>query len=141
MNALTQQWIRKAEEDYRVVRRELAVHRGASLDAVCFHAQQCAEKYLKAVLQENSLAFPKTHDLEALINLLLPTQPQWSPHLPAAKVLASHAVEARYPGQWATRADAEAAFQTAADFRRVARRILIPPRSRPPKPPRTPRTK
>ena len=136
MNALTQQWIRKAEEDYRVCRRELAVRRGASLDAVCFHSQQCAEKYLKAVLQEIGLTFPKTHDLEALMKLLLPTQPQWNAYLPAGKVLASHAVEARYPELWATRADAEAAFQTAADFRRVARKIIVPP-----KPPRTPRVK
>ena len=50
--------------------------------------------------------------------------------------LSSHAVEARYPGLWATRADAEAAFQTAADFRRVARKILVPP-----KPPRLSRMK
>jgi HEPN domain-containing protein len=69
MKPLTQEWIRKADGDWATAQREL-IATPPNFDAVCFHAQQCAEKYLKAVLQEHSLAFPKTHDLEALINLL-----------------------------------------------------------------------
>jgi len=45
-----------------------------------FFAQQCVEKYLKARLVEAGIAFPKTHDLEALLDLVLPAEPfaDWS---------------------------------------------------------------
>jgi hypothetical protein len=39
---------------------------------ICFHCQQSAEKYLKALLIERGIAFPKTHRLEDLLRLLLP---------------------------------------------------------------------
>lgn len=42
-------WVRKAESDLKVARDELATLEPAT-DAVCFHCQQCAEKYLKAYL-------------------------------------------------------------------------------------------
>jgi HEPN domain-containing protein len=89
MKALTKEWVRKAEEDYRVARRELAVRRGASLDAVCFRAQQCAEKYLKAVLEEAGTAFPKTHDLEALVHLATSFHATFGSQLSGAKALAT----------------------------------------------------
>jgi hypothetical protein len=50
MKPLTQEWIEKAEGDFRTARRELQAKRLPNYDAVCFHAQQCAEKYLKARL-------------------------------------------------------------------------------------------
>jgi HEPN domain-containing protein len=60
MKPETQEWIEKAEADLKVARREGQtadpVH-----DAVCFHAQQCAEKYLKAWLEEHNIAFPRIH--------------------------------------------------------------------------------
>ena len=46
----TQEWIEKAEGDYRTALRERRVRRRPNHDAVCFHAQQCIEKYLKALL-------------------------------------------------------------------------------------------
>jgi HEPN domain-containing protein len=39
------------------------------IDACCFHAQQAAEKYLKAYLVSKQISFPKTHDLQALLNI------------------------------------------------------------------------
>ena len=49
MKKITQEWIAKAEEDYLVATRELKADPPA-LDAVCFHAQQCIEKYMKAYI-------------------------------------------------------------------------------------------
>jgi HEPN domain-containing protein len=43
-----------------------------------FCCQQSAEKYLKARLEEADIESPKTHDLEKLLNLLLPVEPRWS---------------------------------------------------------------
>jgi HEPN domain len=47
MNPLTQEWIDKAEGDFRTATREIQVTQDPSYDGVCFHAQQCVEKYLK----------------------------------------------------------------------------------------------
>jgi len=70
MNDLTAEWIAKAEGDYATAGRELRARR-PNYDAVCFHAQQTAEKYLKAFLQENGADFPKTHSLIELLQLVL----------------------------------------------------------------------
>jgi len=66
MNPLTREWIDKAEGDLATATRELRVRVAPNYDAVCFHAQQCAEKYLKARLQESGTPFGRTHDLLVL---------------------------------------------------------------------------
>ena len=68
MKPETQEWVEKAEGDLKVARRE-GQTADQVYDAVCFHAQQCAEKYLKAWLEEHNIAFPRIHDLIALLNL------------------------------------------------------------------------
>jgi HEPN domain-containing protein len=50
MTPLTREWIDKAEGDFATARREIRVRQAPNYDAVCFHAQQCVEKYLKARL-------------------------------------------------------------------------------------------
>ena len=78
MKPITQEWVDKAEGDWGSLGREIRARKAPNYDAACFHAQQCAEKYVKAHLQEASIRFPKTHDLEDLLNLVLPTEPQCS---------------------------------------------------------------
>jgi HEPN domain-containing protein len=75
MKPLTKEWIKKAEKDFRVAKREINAE-PPSLNAVCFHAQQCVEKYLKAVLQENEVVFQKIHDLEVLLHQSLSFIPE-----------------------------------------------------------------
>ena len=55
MNPLTLEWIESAEGDFATAGRELRARKNPNYDAACFHAQQCAEKYLKAILQEQSI--------------------------------------------------------------------------------------
>jgi HEPN domain-containing protein len=55
-------WIAYAEEDYGAA-KTLFARKKPLLSAVCFHAQQCAEKYLKALLIWKDFDCPKTHDL------------------------------------------------------------------------------
>lgn len=50
MQPLTTEWINKAEGDLTTARRELRARTAPNYDAECFHAQQCAEKYMKALL-------------------------------------------------------------------------------------------
>ena len=71
MNPLTHEWIEKAEGDFATAGRELRARKNPNYEAACFHAQQCAEKYLKAILQEQSIPFGRTHNLIALLDLLL----------------------------------------------------------------------
>ena len=63
MNPLTFEWVEKAEGDFFTAMRELRARKSPNFDAVCFHAQQMAEEYLKAVLQEYVNLIPKTHSL------------------------------------------------------------------------------
>jgi HEPN domain-containing protein len=46
--------------------RESRARKNPNYDALCFHAQQRAEKYPKARLSEAEIAFGKVHDLVAL---------------------------------------------------------------------------
>lgn len=69
MNPATAEWVTKAEADFATAGRELRARKNLNYDAVCFHAQQCAEKYLKAVLQEHQKQIPKIHNLIELMLL------------------------------------------------------------------------
>jgi HEPN domain-containing protein len=55
MNELTAEWVAKAEGDWTTAGRELRARRNPNYDAACFHAQQTAEKYPKAFLQEHAV--------------------------------------------------------------------------------------
>ena len=52
MKDLTKEWIKKAERDAGTATRESLVEIDGNWDAVCFHAQQAVEKYIKGLLQE-----------------------------------------------------------------------------------------
>ena len=124
MKAATRDWIAKAEADYLAAadlarRRKLPLH-----DMVCFHCQQSAEKYLKARLEEGSVNFPKTHDLETLLTLTIPLEPLWAALIPATKRLKPFGVLIRYPGNDATSAQARQALVDCKAVRSEARHSL-----------------
>lgn len=121
MNPLTSEWIDKAEKDFATASREIRVRKVPNYDAVCFHAQQCAEKYLKAILQERNIPFGKTHNLTNLLDLLFPSEPSWElmrPNLDRPNVFA---VQVRYPGESADRAIAREALDLCRAIRSRAR--------------------
>lgn len=136
MRPLTREWIKKAEADFATAQRELRARRLPNYDAVCFHAQQCAEKYLKARLQEAGLQFPKTHDLPSLLELLLPTDPLLETLRPALNALSTFAVEVRYPGESATKEQAREALAHCRLIRSILReRLGLPTERKPAVPP------
>lgn len=124
MKPITQEWVSKAEGDFATAQRELQVQQMANYDAVCFHAQQCIEKYLKACLQEENIPFIKTHDLSVLLDLFLPIHPAWASLRPTLDALTTYAVEFRYPGMSANQAIANQAFQDCAAIRQTIRQHL-----------------
>lgn len=67
MKPLTTEWIEKAGEDWNVLLKIYRARKSPAYNATCFHAQQCAEKYLKGRLEEDGIAFAKTHNLDGLL--------------------------------------------------------------------------
>jgi HEPN domain-containing protein len=112
MKPTTQEWVQKAEADFVTAERELAATIDPNYDAVCFHSQQCVEKYLKGRLHEAELHFKKTHDLSWLLDLVLSVEPTWENLRAELDLLSSFAVDYRYPGEFADIAEAQRAIVT-----------------------------
>jgi len=124
MNELAAEWVEKAEGDYATAGRELRTRHRPNYDAVCFHAQQMAEKYLKAFLQEHGAIFPKTHSLIVLLELCLPLDASFESQRELLVLLDRYAVRYRYPGESADKAEARQALQAATTVRVFAREKL-----------------
>jgi len=120
MKAITQEWLDKAEGDCRVASREWE-NDDPVLDAVCFHAQQCIEKYLKAWLTERGISFLKIHDLETLARQCIPTLPELGNSMDDFAFLTSASVETRYPGLAMETGDAQKAIKMMQDLRTIFR--------------------
>jgi HEPN domain-containing protein len=122
---LTRQWVGKAEEDLKNAEHTLTLGEDCPLGTVCFHGQQCAEKYLKALLTYKSVPFPKSHDLLDLLHLI-PASAAAGIDVVALSAVNRFSVEARYPGDWEpiTRADADQAVAIARRIRDVVRAHL-----------------
>ena len=121
MNPLTVEWVDKAERDYLTAGREVRVRRRANWDAVCFHAQQSAEKYLKAFLHHHNITFPKTHDLIELLELCLSSDASFEFQRGALILLNRYAVSYRYPGASADKDEAKSAYNTIKSVRTFMR--------------------
>lgn len=70
ITAVVREWIKKAENDFKSARLLIADEDDCPTDTVCFHAQQCIEKYIKALLVAQQTPFPKTHSMSELVALL-----------------------------------------------------------------------
>ena len=70
---------------------------------------------------EANAPFPKTHDLEMLLNLVISIEPLWAIFANEFRLLSQWAILPRYPGIDADRSKANAAVKTCRRFREVAR--------------------
>jgi HEPN domain-containing protein len=120
----TQEWIEKAEADYRTALREKRVRRRPNHDAVCFHAQQCIEKYLKALLTEHEILFPKIHDLVRLGKLCFQIISGLQALEAELDLLSRYAVAFRYPGETAIQEEAKAAVKAMEKVRTLIKNSL-----------------
>ena len=77
MNEVIKEWIAKSEGDFQTAERELSVTINPNYDAVCFHAQQCIEKLMKALVIAREIVPPKTHDLAELYRILSSSGSPW----------------------------------------------------------------
>ena len=104
-------WLRYSTEDLDVARVLLASSPLVPRH-VCWLAQQSAEKALKAALVLEDIAFPFTHDLDALRNRLPESWPVHTTHSDLAE-LTQRAVETRYPVDWPKVIEEDAASEAS----------------------------
>jgi len=124
MNPAVAEWVSKAEGDFLTAGRELRARKSPNYDAVCFHAQQCAEKYLKAVLQENDKPIPKIHNLIELMLLCEKMDSSFEMLRSDLVTMERFSVGVRYPGEMAEKEDAQSAFAAAGTVRTFVRQKL-----------------
>ncbi len=124
MKGTAKEWGDKAEADFSTAARALKAVESPNLDAVCFHAQQCVEKLMKALLFHLGVVPPRTHDLTELDRLLAPVCPQRSWTVQELRFLTRAAVDFRYPGESAEREEARESLDIASRLRAKLRVLL-----------------
>lgn len=95
------------------------------LRLIGFHAQQGAEKYLKAFLVNRFIDFPYTHSINVLIELC-PFNQQDKENLKPSTVLTDYAVARRYPIEYSdmTVSEARELVKLAGNVKTVVLRNL-----------------
>ena len=113
---LVRSWLQKADSDLTAL--NLALDAEDALDTACFHAQQAAEKVLKAYLVAHSTEFPYTHNLSKLLILCGELDSEFASLEGIANSLTPFAVELRYDNDfWPSIADVQAARHSAVTIR------------------------
>ena len=123
--AVVREWVVKAENDLKTARHTLLLADDCPTDTVCFHSQQCIEKYLKAFLVLKQIPFPKTHDLSELLNML-PSEFQNLLSQEEQELFTDYAVVTRYPSAYGeiSLSDARKSVRVAVRIRRAVRTVL-----------------
>ena len=112
-------WLRKSQSDLDAMKASIGV---GSYDAACFHAQQAAEKALKAFLLDAQIDFPFTHNLSKLVELCARENDSFSSLSERVEPLTPYAVEMRYDAKFWP--DVETAEQASDHARCVVDLVL-----------------
>ena len=91
------EWLVKADDDLLNIDNNLMAAR-VPWDTLCFHAQQAAEKTLKAILVHDGINPPRTHDLIALLADCVLVRPELQSLQQDCSLLNVYSVASRYPG-------------------------------------------
>ncbi|MFN0035266.1 MAG: HEPN domain-containing protein [Saprospiraceae bacterium] len=120
-------WFIKAERDLHLGQFALSDQENSYPDLICYHCQQAAEKYLKALVMHHGLPLRKTHDLEELLDLLAPLEASITRlFYEEALKINLYGIEIRYsePEEDPTLEDVIEALQVAGFFRQFAASVL-----------------
>jgi len=129
MKPITREWLRKAAEDLRSA-KSIATMSPPHPGHVCFWCQQSAEKYLKALLQEAGSRVPRSHDLEWLLQKLVPARPTLAPLRRGLVFLRQFAEDVGIPCDRGTSRQAASAVKWAERVRAAVLPLLNPPKPR-----------
>lgn len=116
-------WISYAEEDLRLAKYGLKMSSSCPYRLIAYHAQQCAEKYLKAYLVFSKIDFPYTHNIRVLLKLC---NKDWAKELKEAEKLTPFAITTRYPGEdeEVTKKEAQETIKIAEKVRHGIRKVM-----------------
>jgi HEPN domain-containing protein len=116
------EWVERAQRDLLIAVRALQ-GTPTLADQAAYHAQQAAEKALKAFLAANNQALRKTHNLEQLVTQCQVIDARFGEFLASARTLNPYATLFRYPGGPLEPAvdEAERAIQLAREIVDFAR--------------------
>ena len=117
------EWAEYAEEDLILAKSSLRRSKPLTTGS-CFHSQQCAEKYFKAMLVSQNVEFPKTHDLLILNTLCTNAGILTGFTKEDLGRLSGYAVRTRYPGNQPAPEEAKVAVDITMKIRRFARTYL-----------------
>jgi HEPN domain-containing protein len=92
------EWLRHADDDLLLARHAFKLKSAVPYRLIAYHAQQCAEKYIKAYLVFKKVDFPYSHNISVLMELL-PSSEEWVKGIQRAEELSIYAITARYPGK------------------------------------------
>lgn len=121
---LVQEWISKAEQDWQAALQLLAGKPESVPDVIAFHAQQTAEKYLKALLLQAGEDPPPIHSLGALLDRVVTRYPELESLREEVESLSPFAVRFRYPGSSIAADKASQAVERARRIRTTLRTQL-----------------
>ncbi|MFQ5353219.1 MAG: HEPN domain-containing protein [Candidatus Binatia bacterium] len=123
--AKVREWAAHADDDMRVAEHTLTLPDECPYRLVAYHAQQCAEKYLKAFLVLRGIDFPFTHNIARLLELCS-EHAGWADAIKDAEELTPFAITARYPGddEPVSELEARRAIEIATHVRDTVRTAL-----------------
>lgn len=119
-------WLIKADRDLKIGRDEF-ITEGPATDAICFHMQQCVEKYLKGYLIFRGKEIERTHNISRILRGCLDMDITFSEiDTPAINRLTLYATELRYPDDFYTPSleETSEAIQQAEKVRAFVREKL-----------------
>ena len=119
------QWLIHGDEDLKMASHALGLGAQSPYRLIAYHAQQCAEKYLKAFLVYCGVDFPYTHNISTLLELCS-ERATWTAKLQEAEQLTLYSITTRYPGEdeEVTKAEAKRAIELAQKVRQQVRTAL-----------------
>jgi len=127
---IVEEWITLAQEDLDTATEMVPRNRWRH---VCFHAQQAAEKFIKALLTSRQIEIPRTHDFEKLMQLLADAKSLGLLDLDILD-LSEYAVDTRYPSDSVEALSADDGERALIAAKKVAERViktLHPPKQNP----------
>ena len=127
VRSLVQQWIAKADLDYRTA-QSLLRDPEPIRESIAFHCPHAGEKYLKAFLVWKRIEFPKTHSISQLLDLVSSVAPELASSLESSQFLTPYGVEMRYPSDFPEMlpGQEETAFGLARNVREAILAQLMP---------------
>ena len=118
---VVREWLQKAEEDYNTV---VKLEPAETPYVICFHCQQCIEKYLKAFLTERGKIPPPTHNLIRLNSTATEYEKSLDAICDFLEELNPYSVAIRYPGMSVTSEDAERAIEIMNNLRLILKDLI-----------------